>query len=40
MIIIDASVAVKWVVEEPTRDLALKVLELNVQLIAPKARVY
>lgn len=35
MIVVDASVAVKWVVEEPAREQALLALDLDRPLIAP-----
>jgi predicted nucleic acid-binding protein len=35
VIIVDASVVVKWVIEEPARELALRVLEVDVILVAP-----
>ena len=35
MIIVDASVAVKWIVDEPSHEIALLALELDAVLIAP-----
>jgi predicted nucleic acid-binding protein len=35
VIVVDASVAVKWAVEEPGRADALRILELNEELVAP-----
>lgn len=35
MIVVDASVAVKWAVDEPGRDAALRVLDLGQDLVAP-----
>jgi len=35
LIVVDASIAVKWMVEEPGRADALKVLDLQEEIVAP-----